>query len=522
MRATEDSPVHRTVPRFIRDRRWWLVLLAGWLAIVSGYAVQLVDDIEDQTTRIALEGARNMFRMVVLTRNWNSSHGGIYVPVTGAIQPNPYLDHPLRDIETRDGMRLTMVNPAYMTRLIAEMAESDSGALFRLTSLRPIRSANSPDEWEERALIAFDNGQREQHEITHNDDGRSWLRYMAPLEVRPSCLPCHEQQGYQVGDVRGGISISQPYSPIAAVMHSHMRDSLIAVAVVFFLIAGLGWWMLNLLRDRWLELARRVKELQDTQSQLIQSEKLASIGQLAAGVAHEINNPVGFVSSNLGRLNEYSQTMIALLDNCRAGRATEQDFVKADYAYLKDDLGDLISESAGGLERVKRIVADLKDFSRIDQAAMQDTILNEGIESTLNVVWNELKYKATIVKEYGNLPPVRCIAAQINQVTLNLLINAAHAIEEQGTITIRTGHDATHVWFEIEDTGRGMSPDTMQRIFEPFFTTKPVGKGTGLGLSLAYDIVQKHQGSIDVTSTPGKGSTFRVTLPRKQADQSHD
>ena len=510
--ANRQHPASRAVPRLLRERRWWLLLLIVWAAIIALYASVQLSQIRQQITNIALEGARNMFRMVLLTRNWNASHGGIYVPVTPRTEPNPYLEHPQRDLITTDGLRLTMINPAYMTRLIAEMAESASGAIFRLTSLRPLRPANQADPWETASLQAFETGTKETWSVSTTADG-AMLRYMAPLKVQQDCLACHAKQGYKVGDIRGGVSVSQRYAPIESAMRAHSRDALIGSLATFLLVALAGWFLLEQLRRRWLELAGKVQELQDTQSQLLQSEKMASIGQLAAGVAHEINNPIGFVNSNLRSLNNYSQQLISLLERCRAGQASEADFQAADFDYLKADLGDLLRESADGLERVKKIVADLKDFSRVDQAEWQATDLNAGIESTLNVVWNELKYKAEVIRDYGTLPPVNCIAAQINQVVMNLLVNAAHAIPEHGTITVRTGHDASWAWIEISDTGCGMTPATQRRIFEPFFTTKPVGKGTGLGLSLSYDIVRKHGGHIEVRSEVGVGSTFQIRLP---------
>ena len=502
----------RTVPRFIRQRRWWAVLLVLWAVAVGLYTHLHLAQLREQMTQVALAGARNMFRMVILTRNWNASHGGIYVPVNRRVEPNPYLDHPQRDLTTTEGIKLTMVNPAYMTRLIAEMAESSSGAIFRLTSLKPIRPGNKPDAWEGQSLHAFENGAKETFAVAEGQDGMM-LRYMAPLPVEESCLDCHRRQGYQVGDIRGGISVSQRYEPIENAMRNHTHDVLLASSISFVLATLLGWLLLELLRRRWLELASKVHELEETQSQLLQSEKMAAIGQLAAGVAHEINNPIGFVNSNLGSLKNYTGQLIDLLERSRKGEASEADFVAADFDYLKRDIDDLLHESRDGLERVKKIVANLKDFSHVDQSEWQEADLNAGIESTLNVVWNELKYKAEVVREFGDLPRIPCVAAQINQVVMNLLVNAAHAIDGRGTITVRTGHDTREAWIEIADTGRGIPANVMQRIFEPFYTTKPVGKGTGLGLSLSYDIVKKHGGRIEVSSQIGIGTTFRVTLP---------
>lgn len=276
-----------------------------------------------------------------------------------------------------------------------------------------------------------------------------------------------------------------------------------------------------------LELTQLLGKVEEAQSQLLQSEKMAAIGQLAAGVAHEINNPVGFVNSNLGTLKGYVGKLLTVLDAYEraSGRlppgdrdeidASRQD---ADLDYLRQDVLDLLRESQDGLARVRKIVQDLKDFSHVDESEMQEADLNAGMESTLNVVWNELKYKVEMVKDYALLPPVRCVPAQINQVFMNLLVNAAQAIDERGIITLRSGVEGDWVWMEVADTGKGMTAEVRRRIFEPFFTTKPVGKGTGLGLSLSYDIVvKKHGGRIDVASEPGRGTTFRVWLPLSPA-----
>ncbi len=284
-------------------------------------------------------------------------------------------------------------------------------------------------------------------------------------------------------------------------------------------------------RLRITELSRMYQQLEQTQSQLLQSEKMASIGQLAAGVAHEINNPVGYVNSNLGTLQAYVNDLLRLLDTYQKADAViatqpalqaEIETLKQtlDIAFLREDMLNLVKESQEGVTRVKKIVQDLKEFSHVDRAEWQQADLHSGLDSTLNIVHNELKYKAEIVKDYGDLPPIECIPAQLNQVFLNLLVNAAQAIETRGTITLKTGTDGDGVFVEIRDTGLGMPAEVQKRIFEPFFTTKPVGKGTGLGLSLSYGIVTKHHGRIDVASEPGKGTTFRVWVPVGQGHES--
>ena len=269
--------------------------------------------------------------------------------------------------------------------------------------------------------------------------------------------------------------------------------------------------------------AELIKKLAEAQAQLLQSEKMASVGQLAAGVAHEINNPVGFVNSNLGTLQRYVKDLLHVLTTYEQSEAEMLEETrdallalkeKVDMAYLRQDIDLLLTESVDGLQRVKTIVRDLKNFSRADAHEMELANIEQGLESTLNVAWNELKYKAEIIKEYERVGEVKCNLAQLNQVFMNLLVNAVHAIEEHGQITLRTGQDSESIWVEVEDTGKGIAAEHIDHIFEPFFTTKPVGKGTGLGLSLSYGIVQQHGGRIDVSSTVGKGSIFRVVLPR--------
>ena len=280
------------------------------------------------------------------------------------------------------------------------------------------------------------------------------------------------------------------------------------------------------LLKRYAELTELNCRLQETHQQLIQSEKLASIGQLAAGVAHEINNPIGYVNSNIRSLKGYMAQLLDVFDTyekCEADlppaarEAIAAAKERADFAYLRDDIGQLISESEEGTGRVRKIVQDLRDFSRTDSSRedWQPADLHAGLDSTLNIASNEIKYKADVVREYGELPLVECQLSQLNQVFMNLFVNAAQAMpdERRGTIRVRTGSAGDTVWIEIDDNGRGIPPDLIDRIFDPFFTTKPIGKGTGLGLALSYGIVQKHHGNITASSTPGAGTTFRITLP---------
>jgi two-component system, NtrC family, sensor kinase len=269
-----------------------------------------------------------------------------------------------------------------------------------------------------------------------------------------------------------------------------------------------------------------IRRLEEAQGQLLQAEKMASIGQLAAGVAHEINNPIGYVTSNLGTLQRYVRDLLdivaafeaqsAMLPPEQAGEL-RQLLVDREYDYLREDVVALLDESRSGVQRVRQIVQDLKDFSHAGEQEWQWADLHKGLDSTLNIVHNEIKYVADVERRYGELPQVMCLASQLNQVFMNLLVNAAHALAtlgRRGRIVVTTGRlGEEEVFVEVADDGCGIAAEHLHRIFDPFFTTKPVGKGTGLGLSLSYGIVRRHGGRIEVEGRPGVGAIFRVCLP---------
>lgn len=278
----------------------------------------------------------------------------------------------------------------------------------------------------------------------------------------------------------------------------------------------------RLLNDKNRELERAYATLTATQAQIIQQEKMASIGQLSAGVAHEINNPMGFITSNLTSLGRY---VAKLTDFIALQRSTLAECEPAAAARLREversskldfvlgDIGTLISESLDGADRVLQIIRDLKSFARVDDGVRKVTDLNGCIDSAVTIAWNEIKYKATLEKQLGVLPEILCSPNQISQVFVNLLVNAVQAIDKEGCITVKTWQEGVWVCASVSDTGCGIPKDTLSRIFEPFFTTKEVGTGTGLGLSISYDLIRRHAGEILVDSTPGIGTTFTIRLP---------
>lgn len=280
------------------------------------------------------------------------------------------------------------------------------------------------------------------------------------------------------------------------------------------------WDQLQELRERFTEEVLRGLEKDRI---LFQQEKLASVGQLAAGVAHEINNPIGFILSDLRSLSGYVENFTQYLgvmdvvvdrfcpDDQKAHLAELRRTLDIDF--ICSDIISLIRESSEGANRIKQIVMDLKDFAQVDEAQIKDNDINQCVRRTLNVIKHELRMVPCIELQLTEMQPIPCNAQQINQLLTSLLLNAAQAMEGEGAITIKTWQEQQYAMLSVTDTGSGIAPEIAKRIFEPFFTTKTVGNGTGLGLTVAYDIVRKHEGELRLESEPGKGSTFTVCLP---------
>jgi two-component system, NtrC family, sensor kinase len=269
------------------------------------------------------------------------------------------------------------------------------------------------------------------------------------------------------------------------------------------------------------ELRRSKEALEHLQAQIIHSEKMASLGQLAAGVAHELNNPAGFIYGNMEILDECTRGLACLLSfyesvplapdaAARARRIKEE----VDYERALAELPSVIADCREGAERIRDVVQNLRTFSRLDEAEFKKVDIHEGLESTLRLLSRHYgPDRVRLTRDYGELPAVDCFAGQLNQVWLNLLVNAAHATREGGEVRIRTRREGERVVVQIGDDGHGIAPENLKRIFDPFFTTKPVGEGTGLGLSVTYSIVERHRGAITVESAPGQGTTFTVSIP---------
>jgi PAS domain S-box-containing protein len=285
-----------------------------------------------------------------------------------------------------------------------------------------------------------------------------------------------------------------------------------------------------------------LSEIKQLQGHVLQTEKMASIGQLAAGVAHEINNPMGFIHANLFQMAEYLtdlrrvwERVEALQRAARGGadaRQEAEDLAKAaeevDVGFLLSDFAKAIRESQEGSERIRHIVNDLRDFSHQDTGERVLADVNQCLDSTANIVWPMMKHLVVLERNYADLPDLPCYPMQLKQVFMNLLVNAYQAIEERvgpdggtGTIRLRTECGDDDVTISVSDSGPGIAPEHLDRLFDPFFTTKKVGAGTGLGLSTCYSIVRRHGGRIGVDVRPGEGTTFRVVLPRDPGEETH-
>jgi signal transduction histidine kinase len=278
------------------------------------------------------------------------------------------------------------------------------------------------------------------------------------------------------------------------------------------------------------EVIQAFNELKKVQRQLIHSEKMATVGQLAAGVVHEINNPVAFLINNMEMLKEYLQAISSVIDRYAAlEKAAAVDHAKSkalvdeldvykkevNFDFLLTDIKELLGEMDSGLEHIKKIVLDLKTFSHSDNERKEVADVNQLIDVALNIARNELKYKATVIKQCSNLPLISCYPQQLSQVFINLLVNAAQAIQDKGSVTIKTAVESDKILIEIKDTGSGMTEEVLSHLFEPFYTTKPAGLGTGLGLSISYNIIQKHRGEISAQSVVDQGSVFMIRIPVK-------
>ena len=484
------------LPKYIADRRWWLLPLLLWILTVGWSYRSHEQEIDVHSLEVASGGARNMFRMVVLTRAWNAQHGGVYVPVSDKLLPNPYLHHPRRDVTTTDGQQLTLVNPAYMTRMMSELAEVQGGTAFHITSLKPLRPGNAPDDWERKALQAFEQGRNEILEVIQGQQpGDSHLRYMAPLIVQQSCLQCHAQQGYLVGDIRGGISVTQPFEPVLKAARAAKRQALHHHLLTLAVVSLFGALLLELLRHRWLALAASNAALQDAR----RSAETAVVAKNAflANMSHELRTPLNAIVgySHLLQLkiaDPAQRKQLAGIDKA-SHRLVEMFSLMFDL--VKAENGDLLIEARdfelGALGQSL--------FVRLEEAAGA-----KGLGC-------RLQFEPTTLPCWLHGDPLRI--AQL----LNEFIDNAVKFSNDGEIVLNITRQAAtegkvNLRFEVIDHGPGIPSAQQTQLFGLFqqldgSSTRRHG-GNGAGLYFARQLAQCLDGEVGCRSKPEQGSCF--------------
>lgn len=591
-----------------------LVLLAAWTIFIA--AVMGVSNYFDvqEANEIALNRAMDSYHKDLAFRRWASLRGGVYVPLDEKTPPNPYLAHrPDRDITTTDGTRLTLVNPAYMTRMVHELADKDYGLKGHITSLKPLRPENAPDPWERKALEAFERGDRTYSEVL-KQEGSTVLRYMGAFLVEPSCLGCHGHQGYQVGEVRGGIGVTVPVSsrgnalglthnaitlldivgfwllgglgiivwtrrlvrsarlqqglqdeleessrrfyqlfkssPAPMFIHRHGRftevnlaaaslldaddpDELVGLEVLSFIHPEYRYLVAERIhqvektgdtappieevfltyqgREVWVEVQttfielpggpailvfaqslterrRAEEERRKMEAEIQHAQKLESLGSLAGGIAHDMNNVLAAI---LG--------MASLLQVKREG----------DEALLKP-----LRTIEDAATRGRDLVKGLTDFARKGLQQAQQLDLNALLRKELDLLIRTSRQRFTFEVQLDEiLPPIMGEPSTLGSAFMNLAVNAFDAMPKGGTLTVRTFQEDDQVCLEVTDTGEGIPEELLSRVTDPFFTTKPPGRGTGLGLAMVYGTVKAHGGSLDIQSEVGKGTCISLRFP---------
>ena len=472
--------------------------------------------------------ARMLSRQILLTRRWVADHDGLFVIKKPGVESNPFLAS--SEIVDQSGQVYVKRNPALVTRELSDYASQVDFCRFRVTSLRPVNPANTPDAFERQSLLDFETGKEEAFEISQGEKGRT-LRYMTPLKVEESCLSCHAEHGYQVGNIRGGLSLEVPIAWADQAIARNNRFLLLlglaafaATALALFLfmdhlvvkrLARLSGAMgdypqhpldpenlpteadeIGDLSRNFFDLGQRLEksqgELARTREKMFHNEKMAAIGQLAAGIAHEINNPLGGMRNCLKSIKE-----------------------SPDDREMRDRYLDLLDK---GLMRIAHIVRQLLNFGRETPITPKETDIDALIKACFELLSFHLK-NIDLQFDLGISSPYLLDGEVLKQALINIGLNAVQAMPEGGSLLVRSREETEWLVLQIKDSGPGIPPDYLGRIFEPFFTTKQPGSGTGLGLSVSFSLIKRMGGHIEVESHPGEGSNFTITLPRRKATE---
>ena len=488
------------IPPFIANRKWWFLPLLIWTLIVSASFINHRKDIDQQSIQIASNGARNMFRMIVLTRAWNAQHGGVYVPVTETLKPNAALDHPRRDITTTDGQQLTMVNPAFMTRLLSELAETQDVSAFHITSLKPLRPGNKADDWERIALQDFEKGLKEKIEIISPQDIRlAKLRYMAPLPVMQSCMYCHEKQGYKVGDIRGGISVTLPLKDVYEAAKASRSESLYTHLAVLFLISFCGWILLNLLRHRWIALGESNIALEHAKK-AAESANIAKNAFLT-NMSHELRTPLNAIVGHNHLLKRHATSPEQLNHIGRIQHASSE------LLDIFDMMFDMTRAESGDL-KLAQAAFDLTEFvDEIYRKLQTDAAARQ---------------LSTLLLRHQNATPCWVLGdkQRIGQVLAQFFDNAIK-FSHHGEITLEVSQTPAEdariaLRFAVCDQGIGIDEAQLAQLFKLFHQldsslTRRHG-GNGIGLYMCRQLATLMGGEVGASSKINIGSTFWLSL----------
>lgn len=528
-------PADRTTGSMNGSTKNGMKLRAKISAIVSGILVITFGTTFYRTSQFqnelvieqAKRQARMMAKQILLTREWVASHDGLFVAKKPGVTSNPFL--PEAEIQDQQGRKYVKRNPAMVTRELSEYADQIDLCRFRVTSLKPVNPANRPDSFEQRGLLLFENGPRQELiEISASQAGRS-IRYMIPLMVEKSCLECHGTHGYAIGDIRGALSLEIPIAWADRVIAANNR-MLLALAAITILLTGLAMFLMidhivvrrlrqlaksiadfpaqkvdpgNLpvgpdeigqLSESFVDLGDRLtayqEELLKSREKMFENEKMASIGQLTAGIAHEINNP------------------LSGMRNCLKSMSENPDDRELRQRYL-----NLLDQ---GLQRIGHTVRQLLNFGRKDPLRLREIQIDDLIRDCFTL----LEYKLEGVRLILDLHITHSVLVDVEalkQVLVNIGLNAIHAMPKGGSLTVTSRDTEDRIMIAITDTGHGIPPADLPRIFDPFFTTKGIGEGTGLGLAVSISLIRKMAGDIIVENTEGNGCTFRIEIPKKLA-----
>lgn len=480
--------------RLYHLKRYVLRIIIIWTALITISVSWEYYHIKERTTATANVQAHLAYDKDVLYRKWNAEHGGVYVPVTESTSPNPYLSHLAeRDITSSSGRKLTLINPAYMTRQVNELAQRQKSHLYtRITSLRNIRPLNAPDAWESKALQRVEHGEKEVVALG-NKNGKRVMRLLVPFITEKECLKCHAQHGFKEGDIRGGISIMTDMEPLFAIE----RKRLVHLFIIYSLLWSAGLLLILYESRRFIrnEIARIRAE-----DELLKAKKLETVGLLAGGIAHDFNNSLSVICGNISLAKMFEP--------------------------LDKKVLEVLTNAEISCEKAKELSSRLIIFAKGGDPLKERVSISEIIKETAS----SLVKDTGITFEYSlpeDILPIMADERQIKQVTINMIQNAIESMPSGGIIKIKARDEqislenglplkeGKYLKISIKDQGRGIPERDLQKIFDPYFSTKDTyyQRGMGLGLAVCYSIVKKHDGLITVESRSGVGTTFHIYLP---------